>query len=91
MDDEQYMKEMNFQTESGYRYDASGVLLSANVRWSDNGVGVYTVTSFSPQFKLPLEFNVTHTGRSKRVSQPARTLNSSGDLSAQPPLTVTDI
>ena len=90
MDNEQYMKEQSFQLRNNLVY-SSGVLVSANIEWSDGGLGVYTVTSFEPALKKVLAYNATHVTRSKRVSQATRILNSDGDLASQPALVVTDL
>lgn len=63
---------------------------TATVKWPDGSAGVFTTTAFNTTAS-PARVNaytITHTDSGKTVTQAACTLNSDGNITAKPALTV---
>lgn len=69
-------------------YDANGVLASATGTWPDGSAGTFTATAVNVSFLAVDAYTLTHAASSKTVTQAAVTRNASGDITAQPALTV---
>lgn len=69
-------------------YDSDNVISSATVKWPDGSSGTFTRTAKNSTFLTVDAYTVTHADSSKTVTQPSVTRNSSGQVTAQPELTV---
>lgn len=69
-------------------YDASGIVSTATVVWPDGGTGTLTVTASSAEHGTVDGYNITHTERGRRVTQPTVTRATDGTPTTVPALTV---
>lgn len=68
--------------------DSDGVITTASVLWPDGSAGTFTRTTKNATFLTIDAFTVTHTDSGKTATQPAVTRDASGNVTAQPALTV---
>ena len=68
--------------------DSDGVITTATVSWPDASTGTFTRTTKNTTFLTIDAYTVTHTDSGKTVTQSAVTRDSSGNVTAQPALTV---
>lgn len=68
--------------------DSDGVITTATVSWPDASTGTFTRTTKNATFLTIDAYTVTHTDSGKTVTQSAVTRDSSGNVTAQPALTV---
>lgn len=68
--------------------DSDGVITNATVSWPDGSAGTFTRTTKNATFLTIDAYTVTHTDSGKTVTQSAVTRDSSGNVTAQPALTV---
>jgi len=69
--------------------DSDGVITTASVLWPDGSAGTFTRTTKNATFLTIDAFTVTHTDSGKTATQPAVTRDASGNVTAQPALTIT--
>lgn len=68
--------------------DSDGVITTAAVVWPDSSSGTFTRTTKNATFLTIDSYTVTHADSGKTVTQSAVTRDSSGNVTAQPVLTV---
>ena len=69
--------------------DSDGVITTATVSWPDGSAGTFTRTTKNATFLTIDAYTVTHADSGKTVTQSAVTRDSSGNVTAQPALTIT--
>jgi hypothetical protein len=83
-------------TESGayeltaitYNVTYPTVIASGVVKWPDGSAGALTVTAQNTTYLKETAFTITHTASGKTVTQAAVTLNTDGNITVKPALTV---
>jgi hypothetical protein len=80
----------SFRVVSATR-DANEAITSASIVWPDGVLGTFTADVLSAEFPGAIDaWHATYNGSTaKTVTQPAVTRNSSGAVTAQPPITIT--
>jgi hypothetical protein len=68
--------------------DSDGVITTASVLWPDGSAGTFTRTTKNATFLTIDAYTVTHTDSGKTATQPAVTRDASGNVTAQPALTI---
>lgn len=69
--------------------DSDGVLVSAVMSWPDGSAGTFTRTTKNATFLTIDAYTMTHAISGKTITQSAVTRDSSGNVTAQPALTIT--
>lgn len=69
--------------------DSDGVITTATVSWPDGSTGTFTRTIKNATFLTIDAYTVTHTSSGKTVTQASVTRDASGNVTAQPALTIT--
>lgn len=83
-------------TESGayeltaitYNSTYTTLIDSATVKWPDGSGGTLTVTATNTTYLVETAYTITHTDSGKTVTQAAVTLDSNGNVTVKPALTV---
>lgn len=68
--------------------DSDGVITTASVVWPDGSTGTFTRTTKNATFLTIDAYTVTHAASGKTVTQAAVTRDASGNVTAQPALSV---
>jgi hypothetical protein len=68
--------------------DVDGVITTATVSWPDGSSGTFTTTTKNATFLTVDAYTVTHAGFSRTATQSAVTRDSSGNVTAQPAITI---
>lgn len=68
--------------------DSDGVITTATVAWPDGSAGMFTRTTKNATFLTIDAYTMTHTLSGKTITQPAVTRDASGNVTAQPVLTI---
>jgi hypothetical protein len=68
--------------------DSDGVITTATVSWPDGSAGTFTRTTKNATFLTVDAYTVTHTNSGKIATQAAVTRDSSGNVTAQPAITI---
>ena len=68
--------------------DSDGVITTASVSWPDSSTGTFTRTTKNATFLTIDAYTVTHTDSGKTAIQSAVTRDSSGNVTAQPAITI---
>jgi len=69
--------------------DSDGVITTSTVSWPDGSSGTFTTTTKNATFLTIDAFTVSHTSSGKTVTQTAVTRDASGNVTAQPALSIT--
>jgi hypothetical protein len=69
--------------------DSDGVITTASILWPDGSAGTFTRTAKNATFLTIDAYTATHTDSGKTATQAAVTRDSSGNVTAQPALTIT--
>jgi hypothetical protein len=64
------------------------VISTATVKWPDGSAGTLTVTAQNTTYLRETAYTITHTDSGKTVTQAAVTLNTDGNITVKPALTV---
>ena len=68
--------------------DSDGVITTASVVWPDGSTGTFTRTTKNATFLTIDAYTVTHVSSGKTITQAAVTRDASGNVTAQPELTI---
>lgn len=68
--------------------DSDGVITTASIVWPDASTGTFTRTTKNATFLTIDAYTVTHVSSGKTITQSAVTRDASGNVTAQPALTV---
>ena len=71
-----------------YNGSFSTIMASATVKWPDGSAGTLTVTAQNTTYLKETAYTITHTVSGKTVTQAAVTLNTDGNITVKPALTV---
>jgi hypothetical protein len=74
--------------ETDPTYDSNLWIASSPVEWPDGSSGTYTTTAKDSTLGIPISWTITHIDSGKTVTQPTITLNSNGQVTHQPALTI---
>lgn len=75
-------------TVSSATRDSDGVITTATVSWPDGSSGTFTRTTKNSTFLTIDAYTVTHTNSGKTATQSAVTRDASGNVTAQPAITI---
>lgn len=68
--------------------DSDGVITTAAVAWPDGSAGTFTCTTKNTTFLTIDAYTITHTNSGKTATQSAVTRDASGNVTAQPAITI---
>lgn len=68
--------------------DSDGVITTASILWPDGSAGTFTRTAKNATFLTIDAYTATHTDSGKTATQAAVTRDSSGNVTAQPAITI---
>ncbi len=82
-----------FKRVSGGAYDAThtSALTSATVVWPDGSAGAYTSLAIDATHGKVTSYQITHVASGRTLIQPAMTLDSNGNITAVPDITVVGV